>query len=37
MPADWRPWQVVASNTYEHYDDHAQQAEAWIAKRQGGG
>ena len=22
MPFDWIPWNVIASNTYEHYDDH---------------
>ena len=22
MPDDWQPWQVIASNTYEHYPDH---------------
>ena len=22
MPSDWQPWQVIASNTYEHYTDH---------------
>jgi hypothetical protein len=22
MPADWKPWQVIASNTYEHYVEH---------------
>jgi hypothetical protein len=22
MPADWKPWQVIASNTYEHYAEH---------------
>ena len=22
MPHDWQPWSVIASNTYEHYDDH---------------
>ncbi len=22
MPADWIPWQVIASNTYEHYLEH---------------
>ncbi|MFN2216624.1 MAG: hypothetical protein ACK2TS_06740 [Anaerolineales bacterium] len=22
MPGDWQPWNVIASNTYEHYDDH---------------
>lgn len=33
MPKEWRPWEVLASNTYEHYADHSQQAEAWIARR----
>lgn len=22
MPEDWLPWQVIASNTYEHYLEH---------------
>ena len=22
MPSDWIPWQVIASNTYEHYVEH---------------
>jgi len=22
MPSDWKPWQVIASNTYEHYVEH---------------
>lgn len=22
MPAGWKPWQVIASNTYEHYPQH---------------
>jgi hypothetical protein len=22
MPADWKPWEVIASNTYEHYVEH---------------
>lgn len=25
MPADWQPWSVIASNTYEHYQDHIDQ------------
>jgi len=24
MPSDWAPWDVIASNTYEHYDGHAE-------------
>ena len=22
MPPDWHPWEVIASNTYEHYHQH---------------
>jgi len=22
MPSDWIPWEVIASNTFEHYPDH---------------
>jgi uncharacterized damage-inducible protein DinB len=22
MPSDWKPWEVIASNTYEHYVEH---------------
>ena len=22
MPNDWKPWQVIASNSYEHYAEH---------------
>jgi hypothetical protein len=22
MPPDWKPWEVIASNTYEHYNEH---------------
>jgi len=25
MPLEWKPWQVLASNTYEHYEDHVAQ------------
>ena len=26
MPSEWRPIDVIASNTYEHYEDHLQNA-----------
>ena len=29
MPADWAPWEVVASNTFEHYPDHVAEIQAW--------
>ncbi len=22
MPAEWKPWSVMAGNTYEHYEEH---------------
>ena len=28
MPLDWKPWQVIASNTYEHYPEHVEQIKA---------
>jgi hypothetical protein len=33
MPPDWLPWQVLAGNTFEHYDDHAADIRAWLEKR----
>ncbi|MFH1689779.1 MAG: ClbS/DfsB family four-helix bundle protein [Candidatus Eisenbacteria bacterium] len=30
MPAEWAPWDVIASNTYEHYDGHAESMETWL-------
>ncbi len=30
MPADWLPWEMLASNTYEHYVDHAHDIRAWL-------
>jgi epoxyqueuosine reductase QueG len=30
MPAEWVPWDVIASNTYEHYDGHAENMKAWL-------
>ncbi len=33
MPGDWEPWQVIASNTYEHYQEHNFDIRAWLAER----
>jgi Protein of unknown function (DUF1706) len=30
MPLDWMPWQVLAGNTYEHYDHHTQDIKRWL-------
>ena len=32
MPDDWEPWQVIASNTYEHYQEHIPDIRAWLAE-----
>jgi hypothetical protein len=31
MPSDWIPWEVIASNTYEHYREHVDDIEKWLA------
>ncbi len=36
MPQEWIPWQVIASNTYEHYPEHVAQIKAWLDKGAGG-
>jgi len=33
MPAEWAPWDVIASNTYEHYDGHAENMEDWLERQ----
>jgi hypothetical protein len=33
MPGEWQPWQVISSNTYEHYDDHLPDLEAWLERK----
>ncbi|HSF81768.1 MAG TPA: DinB family protein [Anaerolineales bacterium] len=30
MPSDWLPWRVLTDNTYEHYQDHTQDIQAWL-------
>lgn len=30
MPPDWTPWRIIAGNTYIHYDEHAQDLNAWL-------
>ncbi len=31
MPEEWEPWQVLAENTYEHYQQHVADIRAWLA------
>lgn len=30
MPSNWKPWEIIAQNTYEHYDDHLNDLAAWL-------
>lgn len=32
MPAEWKPWEVIASNTFEHYPEHVAMLRAWLDK-----
>ena len=29
-PPDAEPWEIIAQNTYEHYQHHAHDVEAWL-------
>ncbi|KPL18671.1 MAG: hypothetical protein AMJ92_07030 [candidate division Zixibacteria bacterium SM23_81] len=33
MPQEWQPWRVLASNTYEQYEDHKAQVQRWLIHR----
>jgi uncharacterized damage-inducible protein DinB len=33
MPLDWQPWKLLAGNTYEHYEDHLPQVQAWLSQK----
>jgi uncharacterized protein (TIGR03083 family) len=30
MPAEWQPLEIISSNSYEHYDEHAEAIKAWL-------
>ncbi len=32
MPEDWEPWELLASNTYEHYLQHIPDIRDWLAE-----
>ena len=36
MPADWIPCQVLAGNTFEHYEHHALDLRNWLGKNRAG-
>ena len=32
MPREWRPWQLLAENTYQHYYDHLYDVQTWLKR-----
>jgi hypothetical protein len=35
MPSDWRPWDILAGNTYAHYAEHILSVQNWLEKTPG--
>jgi hypothetical protein len=35
MPSEWSPWEVIASNTYEHYHQHIPDILEWVQESKG--
>ena len=33
MPTDWVPWEIIASNTFGHYQQHIPDIQAWIEEK----
>jgi uncharacterized damage-inducible protein DinB len=31
MPLEWCPWQLISSNTFEHYENHMPSLREWLA------
>jgi uncharacterized damage-inducible protein DinB len=32
MPLEWRPWQLIAGDSFTHYEDHMPSLRDWLAK-----
>jgi hypothetical protein len=32
LPADGVPWQMIAGNAHEHFDEHVAQIDEWVAR-----
>ena len=32
MPQEWRPWQLIAGDSFKHYEDHMPSLRDWLAK-----
>jgi uncharacterized damage-inducible protein DinB len=31
MPQEWRPWQLIAGDSFKHYEDHMPSLRDWLA------
>lgn len=31
MPTEWKPWQLIAGNSFKHYEDHMPSIREWLA------
>jgi len=36
MPAEWKPWEMFASNTFEHYQQHLPALRTWLSVHRAG-
>ena len=32
LPQEWRPWQLIAGDSFKHYEDHMPSLRDWLAK-----
>lgn len=32
MPEEWRPWQLIAGDSFKHYEDHMPSLRDWLAQ-----
>jgi uncharacterized damage-inducible protein DinB len=33
MPQEWKPWQIIAGNSFKHYEDHMPSIREWLEKK----
>src|SRR5947209_19757266 len=33
MPQEWRPWKLIAGNSFKHYENHMPSLREWLAKK----
>ena len=32
MPQEWQPWQLIAGNSFQHYEDHMPSIREWLTR-----